>query len=97
MFNPGALTLDELSSVLRNLTLVATLVIIGWKGRSWVQPAIDFFKEAKEFFLRANQHMLTMEKQMATLLDNHLSHLKNENRGLDTQSKEITAAIASME
>lgn len=76
MFNPGALTLAELSSAVRDFGIVGTLVILGWKGRSWAQPVIDVFKEAKGFFERADRHMTTMETQMNLLLTNHLAHLK---------------------
>lgn len=76
MFNPGAVTLSELSSAVRDFGIVGTLVVIGWKGRSWVQPAFDLFKKASTFFDRAETHMVTMEGQMNLLLNNHLSHLK---------------------
>lgn len=76
MFNPGSMTLAELSSVVRDFGIFGTLVMVGWKGRSWVQPVIDVFSEAKDFFQRADRHMTTMEAQMSLLLNNHLSHLK---------------------
>jgi hypothetical protein len=78
MFNPGSMTLAELSSVVRDFGIVGTLVMVGWKGRSWIQPVIDVFSEAKNFFERADRHMTTMETQMSLLLNNHLAHLKQE-------------------
>jgi hypothetical protein len=76
MFNPGSLTLAELSSAVRDFGIVGTLVYVGWKGRSWIQPMIDVFSETKDFFQRADRHMTTMETQMSLLLNNHLAHLK---------------------
>lgn len=76
MFNPGGLTLAELSATVRDLAIVTFLIGLGWKGRGIVQPVVDVFKQAKDFFVRADHHMITMETQMNSLLNNHLAHLK---------------------
>ena len=78
MFNPSAVTLGELGSFIRDLSIFTGLVILGWKGRSWVQAIIDVFSEAKDFFPEARKHMIVMETSMDALLNNHLSHLKND-------------------
>lgn len=76
MFNPGGITLAELSSALRDVTVIGVLLSVGWKGRGLIQPVVQFFTDAKVFFGRANQHMVVMESGMNALLTNHLSHLK---------------------
>jgi hypothetical protein len=76
MFNPGGITLAELSSAVRDLTIIGVLLSLGWKSRALVQPIIDFFNESKDFFSKANHHMIFMETSMGSLLNNHLAHLK---------------------
>lgn len=78
MFNPGTMTLGELSSALKDFGILFAVLTIGWKGRGLIQPGIDLFKKASLFFDRAETHMTTMESQMNLLLNNHLKHLKSE-------------------
>jgi len=78
MFNPGALTLGELSSALKDFGILTVCLTVGWKGRGLIQPGIDLFKKASTFFDRAEIHMTTMEGQMNLLLNNHLKHLKSD-------------------
>src|SRR5258708_23743741 len=53
MFNPGALTLGELSSAVKDFGILTICLTIGWKGRGLIQPGIDLFKKASTFFDRA--------------------------------------------
>jgi hypothetical protein len=76
MFNPGGVTLAELSAAVRDFGIVGVLIVIGWKSRSWTQPIIDVIERATRFFDRADRHMTTIETQMNLLLNNHLAHLK---------------------
>jgi hypothetical protein len=79
MFDPaGTVTLGQIISSLKDLGFIVGTCILGWKARSLVQPAIDFFK-------RAQTHMETMENGvgalqtgMNTLLNNHLSHMESD-------------------
>lgn len=63
------MTIGEAISSIRDITLVFGVLVIGWKARSWVQPAIDFFNNANTF-------MFDVRRDMQTLLTNHLSHIE---------------------
>lgn len=76
--NPGGITLAELSSAFRDVTIIGVLLSVGWKGRALIQPVVQFFTDAKKFFGRANEHMTIMESGMHALLTNHLAHLKKQ-------------------
>jgi|SRR6266705_5439250 len=88
MFNPGALTLAELSSALKDFGILTVCLTVGWKGRGLIQPGIDLFKKASTFFDRAEIHMITMESDMNILLNNHLKHLKSEETALSVSHVE---------
>lgn len=83
MFNPSQLTIGELGSAVKDYGIFFSAIYAVWKLRGAVQPAIDLFKKASAFFDKAdeqiakgNAFMMSMEKNMDTLLNNHLSHLK---------------------
>ena len=85
MLNPSQLTIGELSSAVKDYGIFITVVIVGWKSRSAIQPCIDFVKKVSAFidkvdarFERADKHMSLMEANMGTLLNNHLAHLKSD-------------------
>jgi hypothetical protein len=85
MLSPSQWTIGELSSAVKDYGIFATVVIVGWKSRGAIQPAMDLFKKANAFFdkvdgqmARGNLHMQKMESGMDTLLNNHLAHLKSD-------------------
>jgi len=78
MFSPSGITLGELSSTIRDFGIFFTLLVLGWKCRGAIQPAIDLFKKANVFLDRADTYMTTSEGQMNLLLNNHLKHLKSD-------------------
>jgi len=69
MFDPAQLTLGQVSSALRDFTVVGVLLTIAWKSRG----AWEF---VKKFFERWAKHMDLMESGMNTLLTNHLTHIE---------------------
>ncbi len=71
MFDPASLTLGQVSSALRDFTVVGVLLSLAWKTRG-------FYETAKNFFQRLTTHMDTMERGMSTLLTNHLPHMEQE-------------------
>lgn len=85
MLNPSQWTIGELSSAVKDYGIFASVIVVAWKSRGAIQPAIDLFKKANAFFdkvdeqiARGNLHMQKMETGMDTLLNNHLAHLKAE-------------------
>jgi hypothetical protein len=69
MFDPAQLTLGQVSSVLRDFTVVGVLLTLSWKSRG-------VYEAAKNFFKRLTTHMELMERGMNTLLTNHLAHIE---------------------
>jgi len=79
MFDPNTMTLSELVNALKNVGILVTILVAGWKARALVQPIIDFLDDSKRLMQRATRHMDMMEESMSLLLNNHLSHLKHIN------------------
>ena len=71
MFDPGALTLGQLSSSLKDFTIVAFLLGLAWKARGVYEAVTNFFN-------RTMKHMDAMEHGMQTLLTNHLAHIEKD-------------------
>lgn len=69
MFDPSQLTLGQVSSTLRDFSIIAVLVGGAWKARGLYEHGVKFFE-------RLNRHMDTMESGMQTLLSNHLTHIE---------------------
>lgn len=77
-FDPSQLTLGQVSSTLRDFSIVAVLITVAWKARGWYELAVKFFD-------RLNRHMDSVEKAQAsiqegmqTLLANHLTHIEED-------------------
>lgn len=70
------MTVGELISSIRDLTVILGTLTIGWKVRSWVQPLVDFFKRANTFFDMGEKHIQRVEAGMNVLLNNHLHHIQ---------------------
>lgn len=73
MFDPGSLTLSQLSSSLKDFTIVGFLLGLAWKARG-------FYELASNFFARITKHMDTMESGMHSLLSNHIAHMEEDLR-----------------
>jgi hypothetical protein len=73
MFDPNSLTLGQVSSALRDFTVVGALLTLVWKTRG-------IYESAKSFFERLTTHMDTMESGMDRLLSNHLFHIEKDLR-----------------
>lgn len=69
MFDPSTLTLGQVSSAIRDLSIVAVLVTISWKARG-------IYETATQFFDRVTKHMDSMENFARTVVDNHLYHIE---------------------
>ena len=73
MFDPGSLTLGQLSSSLKDFSIVGFLIGVAWKARG-------FYELASGFFNRITKHMDAMEHGMNTLLTNHITHMEEDLR-----------------
>lgn len=71
MFDPASFTLGQVSSVLRDFSIVGVLVVGVWKARGVYETIANFFE-------RMTRHMDVMETGMQTLLINHLAHIESD-------------------
>jgi hypothetical protein len=78
MIDLSKMTVGEAISALRDASFLIGFLVLGWKGRSWVQPLFDVFEEAKTFMKESRVHQQTMEQQMGLLLNNHLKHIESD-------------------
>lgn len=76
MFNPGSITLAELSSAVKDWGILAVIAGLGWKARGIFQPFKDLIADAKSFFVDSRVFYAAQTSQMNLLLNNHLAHLK---------------------
>ncbi len=81
MFDPAALTLGQVSSALRDFTVVGFLLTIAWKSRG-------AYEMVKGFFERLTTHMNVMEDGMQTLLTNHLTHIEADLKTISGRKNE---------
>lgn len=70
-FDPAQVTLGQVSSSLRDFTIVGFLVGGAWKARGIFEGGVKFIK-------RLTTHMDVMETGMSTLLTNHLFHIEKD-------------------
>lgn len=80
-FDPAQLTLGQVSSALRDFTIVGVLLTASWKARGG-------YEFVKNFFQRLTTHMDVMERGMQTLLNNHLTHIENDLKTLSGRKDE---------
>jgi hypothetical protein len=82
MFDPSQLTLGQVSSTIRDLSIVAVLIGTAWKARGLYEEGVAFFK-------RCTRHMDIMEVSMNMLLTNHLSHIEKDLAKLTGRNPEV--------
>ena len=92
MFDPNAMTVGELFTLIRDGGILITICAVGWKARAAIQPIAEFFIESKRLMRRAEKHMDVMESGMTTLLDNHLEHISDELRQLARNQVRATSS-----
>jgi uncharacterized protein YgfB (UPF0149 family) len=88
MFDPSKMTVSEAISALRDAGFLFGMVIAGWKGRSWIQPVIDFFHNGTEFMRESRLHQQIMESQMNLVLTNHLAHIEENLKAISARDKD---------
>lgn len=84
MFDPASLTLGQVSSTLRDLSIVGILVGASWRLRG-------VYEKVSQFFERMTTHMDVMEAGMDTLLTNHLTHIEGDLKTLSGRKDDNSA------
>lgn len=76
MFNPADLTLGQVSSALRDFTIVGVLVTLAWKARGVFEAGKNFFERLMTFMNTVEADSAFIREGMQTLLSNHLTHIE---------------------
>ncbi len=76
MFNPSQITLGEVSSTIRDLSVVVGIFGIAWKSRGWLEAAKKFFERLTTFMDTVENDSAYIRQGMHTLLSNHLTHIE---------------------
>jgi hypothetical protein len=99
--NPNTMTVGDLLSTIRDGAFILGLIFGVWKARGAIQPAIDFFKDAKNTMVRGRKHMEIMEEGlaelqtgMAVILTNHLPHMQKDMAKMVRRHGHITDMLA---
>lgn len=79
MFDPASITLGQVSSTFRDLSIVGTLAVTVWKARG-------VYESVSRFFERTVKHMDLMEGFATSVVDNHLKHIEGSLRSFSTCS-----------
>ena len=72
-------TLNDLSrwiSIARDAGFVISIIALGWKGRSWIQPVIDFFKRVDTHMTSVESGLGSLNERMERAIGNHLNHIE---------------------
>lgn len=85
MLDPSSVTLGQVSSFVRDFSIVGVLITVVWKSRG-------FYEGVSKFFERLTKHMDAMEEGMKTLLTNHLAHIEADLRTMAYRQVRATEA-----
>lgn len=76
MFNPGQITLGELSTIVRDLTIVGVLARGAWRARGFYDSAISFMSDIRTHITEQTEFNTDARAFMTTVTDNHLKHIE---------------------
>jgi hypothetical protein len=82
MFDPSSITLGQMSSAVRDLSIVGTLVLGSWKVRGAYEAVTHFFD-------RVTKHMDVVENNISVLMTNHLSHIEDSLKQMSVNQERV--------
>ena len=82
MFDPSSITLGQLSSSARDLSIVGTLVLGSWKARG-------IYEAFTHFFDRVTKHMDVMENNISVLMTNHIVHIEESLKQMSQNQERV--------
>lgn len=82
MFDPGQITLSQLSSSVRDFSIVGLIAGFVWQARGW-------FAKVERFYERIILHMTTMGNFANRALNNHLTHMEHDLRVLSGRKADV--------
>jgi hypothetical protein len=85
MFDPSQMTLGELSTIVRNLAIVAVLLRAAWGARGFYDSALSFMSAVHKHMIEQTTFNTDARKFMTTVTDNHLKHIEEYTKVLATK------------
>jgi hypothetical protein len=92
MVDLSKVSLGDVIQYARDGAVIVSILVFGWKARAFIQPAIDFFEEAKATMERANKHFTIVEERFELLMENHLKHISQDLAHLSGRNTSETSA-----
>ena len=92
MFDPAQLTLGQVSSALRDFTVVGVLLTVAWKTRGFYETVKNFFERLTTFMDVMENDSAFIKEGMQTLLTNHLTHIEADLRKMTHRQVRATDA-----
>lgn len=89
MFDPAQITLGQLSSTVRDLSIVTVIVGVVWKARGWFAKGERLYENTEKFIERVSTHMTFMEGCANKALNNHLAHMQHDLRVLSGRKADV--------
>lgn len=89
MFDPAQLTLGQVSSALRDFTIVGVLVGGAWKARGIFEAAKHFFERLTTFMEVVQDDSAFIREGMQTLLHNHLTHMEADLKAISGRKNDL--------
>ena len=92
MFDPSTLTLGQVSSAIRDFTIVGILAGGAWKARGVFEGGKNFVKRLLTFMDTLEKDSAYIREGMQTLLTNHLTHIEADLRHIRHRQVRATDA-----
>lgn len=89
MFDPNGLTFGQVSSSLKDFTIVGLLLAVAWKARGKFDEMSNFITDIKQFMTRSTQHMKSVEDTLSVATTNHLTHIESDLRTLAGRKTDV--------
>lgn len=78
IFDPSQLTIGQVSSTIRDFTIVAVLLRLAWGARGAYSAAMEFIQRLKRFMVRMEKNSKLTNAKLDLLLSNHLKHIEGD-------------------
>lgn len=70
-----SITIGQIITYGRDLSIAGVILKIGWEARSVVQVVKDFFNNVSTFMKAVTEKLDTLNTNVNTLMNNHLQHI----------------------
>lgn len=89
MFDPSTVTLGQLSSTLRDFTIVGILAGGAWKARGVFESGKNFFNRLIKFMDTMEADSIAIKEGVQLILSNHLTHIEQDLKTLAGRKEDV--------